>query len=255
MYPHLILLSYWIRLSSALYDTKYTTSLKVLSWLLCLSSSAQLGHLPVKYGYHNTSGYSTTVSVTRIIMDRSVSLPAFTLSKHPGCCNVWTTRSKTRSPCGTPIANGCEIHSRERAHCVLDGLTHSSTFGLIPFSYGINAFRSQVSAAQVFFLSPYQSSASAELNPLVAPTMTLYAIRAMYMGASLLIATYFGHRKTLGALMLALSCISLVDGYVVQNYGDYVVESGNGREGPFGHWIWGPPCALVGVLLLGVLDG
>jgi hypothetical protein len=97
----------------------------------------------------------------------------------------------------------------------------------------------------VFFLFP------AATNPLIEPTMYLYGIRAIYMGLTVFIAAYFGHRKTLGAVMIALSSISLIDGAVVKTYGG---TDANGVINSFGHWVWGPPCALVGLLLMGVAD-
>lgn len=98
----------------------------------------------------------------------------------------------------------------------------------------------------VFFLFPASS------DPLIEPLMYLYGIRAMYMGLTVLIAAYFGHRKTLGAILVALSTISAVDGAVVQKYGT-AIEGMNGKP-ESGHWIWGPPCAVVGALLMGVMD-
>ncbi|KAF2668954.1 hypothetical protein BT63DRAFT_454934 [Microthyrium microscopicum] len=123
----------------------------------------------------------------------------------------------------------------------------AASFGAVPLGYGINAFLRPMSAMNIFFLFPSAT------DPLLEPTMYLYAIRAIYMGLTVMIAAYYGHRKTMGAILIALSGISLVDGAVVRTYGG---ENSLGEKGAenIGHWIWGPPCALVGALLMGIAD-
>lgn len=64
------------------------------------------------------------------------------------------------------------------------------------------------------------------------------------MSAAIFVTAFYGHRKALGWIMVAVGAVAGVDGYVVRD----VV----GR-GEWTHWGYAPGVITLGALLLGVL--
>ena len=66
------------------------------------------------------------------------------------------------------------------------------------------------------------------------------------MGVAIYSAAYFGSRKSLGWILIAVSGVAFVDGFVCRIYA---------RNGEWNHWGYAPILTMVGSVLLGVLDG
>ncbi|KAF2443628.1 hypothetical protein P171DRAFT_486351 [Karstenula rhodostoma CBS 690.94] len=74
--------------------------------------------------------------------------------------------------------------------------------------------------------------------------MILFGAKDLFVGASILAATWLGNRKVAGVLLVLGSGCAAVDGWVV---------GGFTGEGEWNHWGYGMGMGLVGVLMAGVV--
>ncbi|KAI9718600.1 MAG: hypothetical protein M1812_004051 [Candelaria pacifica] len=118
----------------------------------------------------------------------------------------------------------------------------ASIFALIWLGFGIKFTIDPRSALSYFeFPIPTLHSDAKLADNLIV----LYAVRDLFMGVAVLAAAYFGDRKTLGWMLIAGGGVAFADGAVCKR------QVGKGE---WNHWGYGPIVAVVGSLLLGVLD-
>ncbi|OAG10816.1 uncharacterized protein CC84DRAFT_1113410, partial [Paraphaeosphaeria sporulosa] len=79
---------------------------------------------------------------------------------------------------------------------------------------------------------------------IVDAIMILFGAKDLFVGASILAATWMGNRRVAGALLVLGSACAGVDGWVVK---------GMTGEGEWNHWGYGGIMGVVGVLMVGVL--
>jgi hypothetical protein len=65
------------------------------------------------------------------------------------------------------------------------------------------------------------------------------------MGLAILVASYFGTPKAIGAILLAASAVVYVDGFVCKAFVG---------TAEWNHWGYAPMLTVLGGLLLGVVD-
>ena len=122
-------------------------------------------------------------------------------------------------------------------------LIAASVFATIFLGFGINAILRPENALEFF---EFRALASTADKNLIDGLMIVYGVRDIFMAVAIYSATYFGSRKSLGWILIAVSGVAFVDGFVCRIY------AGNGE---WNHWGYAPILTVVGSVLLGVLDG
>lgn len=74
--------------------------------------------------------------------------------------------------------------------------------------------------------------------------MTLFGAKDLFVGVSILAATWVGNRRVAGVLLVAGGLCAAVDGWVVKGF------TGTGE---WNHWGYGGVMGVVGVVMMGVL--
>ena len=121
------------------------------------------------------------------------------------------------------------------------GLT-AFVLATIPLGFGLNGiWRPRLALA--FF--EFELPATKEGRRLADTLITLYAARDVFMGLAIYAAALLGASKTLGCILVAASGVAVVDGIVTRS------QIGRGE---WNHWGFAPVPALLGLVLLGVLD-
>ena len=115
----------------------------------------------------------------------------------------------------------------------------TSAFATISIGFGINAFYNPQSAVSFFELD--YSKIQASDKTLVDTLLAAYAVRDIFMGIALYAAAYFGTKKTLGAITLAVGAVAGADGVICK------MMVG---QGEWNHWGYAPMAGLVGLALL-----
>ena len=119
----------------------------------------------------------------------------------------------------------------------------ASVFGTITVGFGINALLRPTNALTFFEMDPPAGAADKQL---VEALMIVYGVRDIFMGLATYSAAYFGSRKSLGWILIAVSGVAFVDGAVCKAYVG---------KGEWNHWGYAPAVMAVGALLAGVFDG
>lgn len=112
-------------------------------------------------------------------------------------------------------------------------------FGTVGIGFGINALYNPQSALSFFELDYPRSNASHRI--LVDTLLAVYAVRDIFMGIALYAAAYFGTKKTLGVITLALGAVAAADGAICK-----VIVG----QGEWNHWGYAPIAGLVGLALM-----
>jgi hypothetical protein len=94
---------------------------------------------------------------------------------------------------------------------------------------------------------PFEPLSNAADQQLVDALVIIYGARDIFIGVAIYAASFFGSKKTMGVLLMALGATAFVDGEVVRRWG--------GEGGEWNHWGYAPVVSVVGGLLMGVLDG
>ena len=118
----------------------------------------------------------------------------------------------------------------------------ATVFATIFLGFGINAMLRPRNALEIF---EFEAPASIADKKLVDNLMVIYGARDVFMGLAIYSAEYFGNRKTLGWILIAGSGVAFVDGAVCR------AQIGRGE---WNHWGYAPALAVVGSVLVGVLD-
>lgn len=116
----------------------------------------------------------------------------------------------------------------------------ATLFATIFLSYGLNGILRPRSALAVFDLPPPTTPSD---QTLADSLIILYATRDVFMACALYAAAYFGHRKTLGWILIAGSAVAFGDGVVCR-----MAQVGVGGE--WNHWGYAPVLTVVGGLLV-----
>jgi hypothetical protein len=111
--------------------------------------------------------------------------------------------------------------------------------GLIPLTYGLLAFVRPAEILQSCFGLSYPSLPSDVAT--VDALMAIYGARDVFMGIAIIAAGMYRTRKVLGWIILALSGVAAVDGWVC-------VVAKTGAE--WTHWGYAPVMAVFGAWLL-----
>ena len=118
----------------------------------------------------------------------------------------------------------------------------ASVFATIFVGFGLNGILRPRNALEFFEFDPPASAADQKL---VDSLMIIYGARDIFMGLAIYSAAYFGNRKSLGWILIAVSGVAFVDGAVCR------AQVGKGE---WNHWSYAPILTAVGSVLLGVLD-
>lgn len=86
-----------------------------------------------------------------------------------------------------------------------------AAFGVIPIAFGINCIVNK-EAALAFFELDYP--VLPDQRHVVDVLMVVYGYRDIFMGLAILAPAYFGNRRALGWIMLSVSSVAFVDGWV-----------------------------------------
>ncbi|KAE8154695.1 hypothetical protein BDV25DRAFT_147265 [Aspergillus avenaceus] len=117
----------------------------------------------------------------------------------------------------------------------------ASAFATICVSFGINAIL-RPEHALTFFEFNYPTSSNE--RAVVDSLMVVYGARDIFMGLAVYIALLFGSSKSVGWMLIAVSAVAMVDGFVCWGHG----------KGEWNHWGYAPVIAGVGAVALGGLD-
>ena len=115
----------------------------------------------------------------------------------------------------------------------------AGVFGTISIAFGFNALYNPQSAVSFFELDypdPYTPH-KALIDTLVAA----YAVRDIFMGIAMYAAAYFGTKKSLGVITMAVGAVAVADGVICKS----VVG-----HGEWTHWGWAPMAEVVGLALM-----
>ncbi|KAL1954527.1 hypothetical protein VTO42DRAFT_1087 [Malbranchea cinnamomea] len=118
----------------------------------------------------------------------------------------------------------------------------ANVFGTIFVGFGINAVVRPDNALMFFEFAPPRAPQDKEM---VDSLMAVYGVRDIFMGLAIYAAAWVGTRRSLGWTLIAASGVAFADGLVCWAHG----------KGEWNHWGYAPVIAVVGTLLLGVLDG
>jgi uncharacterized membrane protein len=91
------------------------------------------------------------------------------------------------------------------------------------------------------FKPPMIPAERAMVNSLV----NVIGIRDIFIGFAIHATAFFGNRTALGWILLGSSVEAFLDGVVCYSHG----------KGEWNHWGYAPMLTIVGLLLLGVMDG
>lgn len=114
--------------------------------------------------------------------------------------------------------------------------------GTLSLAFGLSAFLSPATSLSLFNLA-YPDHAPSK--PVVDSLMTVYGVRDIYMGFSIMVTAWYGDLKALGWLFVAVGGVAGVDG---------VVCRGVGGGGEWNHWGFTPLAVGMGLICLGVFD-
>lgn len=117
----------------------------------------------------------------------------------------------------------------------------ASAGAIVAMGFGINAILRPDNALTFFEWAP---PASASDKNLVRNLLYIYGVRDIFMGVVVNIAAYFGDRKTLGWILIAMSAVAFADGFICWTQGG----------GEWNHWGYSPMLIVHGSLLLGIFD-
>lgn len=112
-------------------------------------------------------------------------------------------------------------------------------FATICIGFGVNGLVNPQSAVSFFELDYSQIQTSDK--PLIDTLLAAYAVRDIFMGVALYAAAFFGTKKTLGFITLAVGAVAGADGLICKT----VVG-----HGEWNHWGYAPMAGLVGLALL-----
>jgi hypothetical protein len=116
----------------------------------------------------------------------------------------------------------------------------SSLFGFIFLGFGVAYM---VWPREAFSSLGFPNPTTKVDLELMDAVMVLYGAKDLFMGVSILAATWLGNRKTAGVLLVAGSMCAGVDGYVVNRF------TGTGE---WNHWGYGSAMGIAGVLMMGL---
>lgn len=117
----------------------------------------------------------------------------------------------------------------------------ATVFGTIFLGFGTAYTLYPRAAYPTIGLSAPTTPRDAEI---VDAIMILFGAKDLFVGASILAATWLGNRKVAGVLLVLGSACAAVDGYVVKGFTG---------EGEWNHWGYGSVMGLVGTLMTGLL--
>lgn len=117
----------------------------------------------------------------------------------------------------------------------------AGVFGTIGIGFGINALCNPQSAVSFFELD-YPSTYSPH-QTLIDTLLAAYAVRDIFMGIAIYAAAYFGTKKTLGVITLAMGGVAAADGVICK-----VIVG----QGEWNHWGYAPMAGLVGLALMAI---
>ena len=121
-------------------------------------------------------------------------------------------------------------------------LVAANVIGAIWVGFGLYDLISPEEGLTFFeFKPPIIPAERAMVNSLV----NVIGVRDIFVGFAIHVTAYLGNRTALGWIVLASSAEAFADG---------VVCYANGK-GEWNHWGYAPMLTIVGLLLLGVMDG
>jgi hypothetical protein len=112
---------------------------------------------------------------------------------------------------------------------------------LLGIGFGVNALLRPAHALTFF---EWESPTSLPERQLVDGLVYVYAVRDIFMGLAVYIASAYGTRQSLGLTVAAVSAVAFADGLICWTWG----------KGEWGHWSYAPILTAVGAALLGVFD-
>ncbi|KAH8433959.1 DUF4267 domain-containing protein [Aspergillus melleus] len=122
------------------------------------------------------------------------------------------------------------------------GLTVAATaLATTCIGFGINAILRPDNALTFF---EWDAPTSPTEKRIVDDLLAVYGTRDIFMGLAVYSAAYFGSRKALGWILIAIGGVAFGDGAVCWAHG----------HGQWGHWGYAPVAVLVGALATGLLD-
>jgi hypothetical protein len=119
----------------------------------------------------------------------------------------------------------------------------AGAFSALAIGLGVNAILRPRSALEDTFKFPAPTAPSDQ--KLVDNLMRIYGGRNIAMALASGIATYFGHTKALGWILIGMSVPATVDGFVSRD------QIGSGQ---WSHWYFTAVSLCLGSALLGVFD-
>jgi hypothetical protein len=119
----------------------------------------------------------------------------------------------------------------------------ATAFGTMSLGFGINAILNPMSEISFFELQDLAATA----DPILIEVL-MVAFGAKLIGAALAggATALYGSRKALGCVLIAGGGVAGVDGWVCLNYVG---------KGEWNHWGYGSVMVMLGLVLLGVVDG
>lgn len=115
----------------------------------------------------------------------------------------------------------------------------AGVFGTICIGFGINALYNPQSALSFFGLDYPRNDVANKV--LIDTLLAVYAARDIFEGVVMCAAAYYGNKKTLGAITLALSAVAIADGVICK------VIVGHGQ---WNHWGFAPMAVLLGLVCM-----
>lgn len=114
--------------------------------------------------------------------------------------------------------------------------------GTLSLAFGVSALLSPATSLSLFNFG-YPSHIPSK--PVIDGLMTVYGVRDIYMGFSIMVTALYGDLRVLGWLYVACGGVAVVDGIVSKGAG--------GAE--WSHWGFTPLAVGIGLVCLGVFDG
>lgn len=125
------------------------------------------------------------------------------------------------------------------AHPILKGM--ATIFGTIFIGFGL-AYTLYPRAAYPSIGLP--SPTTPRDADIMDAVITLFGAKDLFVGISILAATWLGNKRTAGILLVAGAACAAVDGWVVKGF------TGTGE---WNHWGYGTVMGTVGTLMTGLL--
>ncbi|GAA6026893.1 hypothetical protein JCM8097_005941 [Rhodosporidiobolus ruineniae] len=137
------------------------------------------------------------------------------------------------APTPTSSASSSRLRPKPLAHAL--ALASSA----LPIGFGLNCLLNPASALSFFGLAynPLTAGDKQALDLLLA----IYGARDVFMGVALVLAAYYGGRRTTGAVLVAVAAVAGADGAACWAWG-------TGEE--WAHWGYAPLLVALGLYLV-----